>query len=154
VVVDRFGGAAVRDDPIFSAALLAHLDPFRLAGYDLELRDPEYVPIELALRVCIVPSAFRAEVERALVPALEALFDPDRLTFGDPVFLSTLHTAALAVDGVERVQPVRFQRFGRAPMGELEAGVLGVGDLEVPRLDNDPSFPENGRIELQLEGGR
>src|SRR5262245_59858770 len=110
--------------------MLAHLDPFRVAGYDLELRDPEYVPIDLALRVCVVPEAFRSEVERALGPALAALFDPDRLTFGDPVFLSAVHAAAQAVDGVERVLPIRFGRFGKAPAGELEAGVLGVGDLE------------------------
>jgi hypothetical protein len=154
VVIDRFGGGPVRDDPPFSAAMLAHLDPFRVAGYDLELRDPEYVPIDLALRVCVAPEAFRSEVERALGPALAALFDPDRLTFGDPVFLSAVHAAAQAVDGVERVLPIRFRRFGKAPAGELEAGVLGVGDLEVPRLDNDPSFPEHGRIELQMEGGR
>ena len=62
--------------------------------------------------------------------------------------------AASAVDGVTKVIVTRFQQFGKAAAGELTGGVLAVGDLEVARLDDDPSFPERGRLELQVEGGR
>ena len=37
---------------------------------------------------------------------------------------------------------------------ELASGVLTIGAMEVAQLDNDPSFPENGKLELILGGGR
>jgi hypothetical protein len=51
------------------------------------------------------------------------------------------------------VTATRFQRFGKEPAGELEAEVLVPGRAEVIRLDNDPSFQENGLLELTLKGG-
>lgn len=33
-------------------------------------------------------------------------------------------------------------------------GVLNLGPFEIARLDNDPSFPENGRLTLDVRGGR
>jgi hypothetical protein len=33
-------------------------------------------------------------------------------------------------------------------------GELKLGPMEIARLDNDPSFPENGQLLLKLEGGR
>jgi hypothetical protein len=32
--------------------------------------------------------------------------------------------------------------------------VLELGPLEIARLDNDPNFPENGRLVLNVRGGR
>jgi hypothetical protein len=51
------------------------------------------------------------------------------------------------------IHPTRFRRFGREADGELEAAVLTPGPTEVVRLDHDPNFPENGRLELDLVGG-
>jgi hypothetical protein len=36
----------------------------------------------------------------------------------------------------------------------LGLGVLKVADVEVVRLDDDPSFPERGRLTIALQGGR
>jgi hypothetical protein len=33
-------------------------------------------------------------------------------------------------------------------------GILRLDAFEVARLDNDPSFPENGILELEMGGGR
>ena len=35
-----------------------------------------------------------------------------------------------------------------------DKGVLALGPLEIARCDNDPNFPENGRIKLSMRGGR
>jgi hypothetical protein len=51
------------------------------------------------------------------------------------------------------VKATRFQRFGKEAAGELEAEVMELGRTEVARLDNDPSFQENGVLELTLKGG-
>jgi hypothetical protein len=54
---------------------------------------------------------------------------------------------------VASVVVTRFHRWGRQPDGELDAAVLAPAYLEILRLDNDPSFPENGRIEFLMDGG-
>ena len=36
---------------------------------------------------------------------------------------------------------------------ELDEEVLRPAPREVARLDNDPNFPENGRLELAMKGG-
>ena len=70
--------------------------------------------------------------------------DPDR--FAGPVYLSRVVAAARGTPGVEWVQVTRFRRWGTADDPALDSGVLPMARLEIPRLDNDPSTPENGRI--------
>jgi hypothetical protein len=36
---------------------------------------------------------------------------------------------------------------------ELEHGVIPMGPWEIPRLDNDPNFMENGVLRLTAVGG-
>ncbi len=160
VTVDRRGGLPV--DECFEADLRAYLNRYRLAGYDLEVNGPIPVPLHLALLICVKPGYFRSDVKAALLRAFgtgslpdgrRGFFHPDNFTFGQPLYLSRVYEAALAVPGVASVVVQKFQRWGKAPQGELAAGVLKVGPYEVIRLDNDPNFPENGRIEFRMEGG-
>lgn len=159
VSVDRKGGRPV--DAAFEEELLGHLERFRMAGYDLEIDGPRFVPVDLALEVCVAAGQFRSGVEAALeeafstreLPTGPAFFHPDRFSFGDPLYLSQVYRQALAVPGVASVEVRRFQRFGKTPARELEEGVLSTGRLEVIRLDNDPSRPEFGRLELAMKGG-
>ena len=62
----------------------------------------------------------------------------------------------MAVTGVSHVEPLRFQRLGRAPAGEITAGHITMARLEIARLDNDPNAPENGRLafEVHAMGGQ
>jgi predicted phage baseplate assembly protein len=158
--VDRRGGAPV--DAEFQEEMRAHLERFRLAGHDVAVDSPRFVSLDLLLRVCVAPGFFRADVERALLEVFgsggrgarpQGFFHPDRLTFGQPVYLSAVVAAAMKVAGVRWVLPLRFQRWGRAAAGELAAGEIVFGRLEIARLDNDPSLPENGRIDFDMEGG-
>ncbi|WP_119280555.1 putative baseplate assembly protein, partial [Calidithermus roseus] len=159
VSVDRKGGRPV--DAAFERELLGHLERFRMAGYDLEIDGPRFVPVDLALEVCVAAGHFRSGVKAALLEAFStrelptgpAFFHPDRFSFGDPLYLSQVYRQALAVPGVASVEVRRFRRFGKTPARELEEGVLATGRLEVIRLDNDPSRPEFGRLELTMKGG-
>lgn len=162
VTVDRKGGLPVREDPRFLREIQAHIERYRLAGYDLEIDDPVFVPLDVALDVCVASGSFRSDVKRSLLAVLgrfdrpgerRGFFHPDNFTFGQPVYLSQLFRAAMAVDGVTSVEVRRFRRWGEDDHGEIEAGVLETGSLEVVRLDNDPSRPGNGRLELALSGG-
>ncbi|MCE2945578.1 MAG: putative baseplate assembly protein [Betaproteobacteria bacterium] len=161
VSADRRGGAAI--DATFEARLRAHLERFRMAGYDLEVDGPRPVPLDVELFVCVKPGAFRADVqravERALSPTLDSdgrpgLFHPDAFGFGDPVYASRIVAAAQAVPGVESVRIDRFQRLhGPSPASRAE-GVIRTGPLEIAQLANDPNFPERGRLVVRCGGGQ
>jgi predicted phage baseplate assembly protein len=162
VNIDRVGGLPVRDDAVFFAGVSGFLEQFRLAGYDLEINGPVYVPLDIALTVCVSPGYFSSNVEAALLDALSArvlpngmhgFFYPDNFTFAQPVYLSQLVAAAMAVPGVASVVVTTFQRFGLKPNSELADEVLRTEPLEIARCDNDPNFPENGRLLLDLQGG-
>ncbi len=160
VTVDLTGGQQV--DEAFAADLQTFLDRFRLAGYDLEIDAPHFVALDIALTVCAAPGYVRSDVRQSLLTAFSnrnlpdgghGFFHPDNFTFGQPVYLSRVVAAAMGVPGVVWVQPTRFQRWREEPHGELDAGRTTFGRLEIARLDNDPSAPENGRIEFLMQGG-
>jgi hypothetical protein len=161
VTADRAGGLPVDDD--FETALRRHLDRYRMAGYDLEIDGPRFVPLEVALHVCVEPDYFRAHVKAALLDVLSSkvradgslgLFHPDRFTFGSPVYLSPIVAAAQSVPGVQSVTAETFQRQRDDSTSALGTGVLPMSRLEIARLDDDPSFPERGVLALTMGGGK
>lgn len=167
VTVDRRGGRPV--DAAFEEDLVRFLDRFSLAGYDLEIEPPRFVPLDIAFTVCVRRGHLRADVERELLDVFSSrvradgtrgFFHPDNFTFGQPLYLSRLVAAAMAVPGVawvdtDDVAPKanRFRRWGQPSRGETAAGRIQPGRLEILRLDNDASLPENGRLVLHMEGG-
>lgn len=150
-----------------AAALLSEVEGslhrYRRIGHDLATAGAQYVPLDVAVQVCVLPHYLRAHVRaalsevfstRVLAGGRRGLFHPDNLTFGGSVFLSQLVAAAQTVEGVESVRVTRLQRLFEGPKGELDSGVLAIGPLEVARLDNDPNYPEHGQLVLDLRGGR
>lgn len=162
ITIDRKAGRAVTGDTHFTESVRRHIERYRLAGYDVEIRAPVYVPLDLALRICVKPGYFRSHVKQRLMRVFSSrdlpngetgFFHPDRFTFGQPVYLSQIYETATSVDGVASVDVVRFQRWNRAAGLEIEQGLLQPADIEIVRLDNDPSFPENGHLEFIMGGG-
>jgi len=92
--------------------------------------------------------------DRSLGNGKRGIFHPDELSFGTEIDLSRLVAVAQGVAGVESVVVDRLQRLYQGRNGEIESGVLRIGELEIPRLDNDPNFPEHGRFQLYMQGGR
>lgn len=161
VTVDRRGGRPV--DAAFEDDLRRHLELFRLAGHDLEVDAPRFVPLHLELHVCVKDGHRRSDVHRELLRVLSdaelpggrrGFFHPDLWTFGRPFHLSRLVAVAARVDGVASVEVRRFSRWREDERPEeREDQVMTFGRLEIPRLDNDPSFQENGLLEIELGGG-
>jgi hypothetical protein len=161
VTADRVGGAPV--DDAFELELRQELEPFRMAGYDLEVDGPRFVSLDVALHVCVEPDYFRSDVKAAVLDVLSSrahadgtlgFFHPDRFTFGGPVYLSAIIAAAQAVPGVQSVTPVTFQRQRDKASSGIDSGVLPMGRLEIARLDDDESFPEHGVLVLTTGGGK
>jgi hypothetical protein len=141
------------------------------AGYDLEMDPPTFVPLEIEINVCVAPEHFRAHVEEAVLMALSnqglpdggrGFFHPDRFTFGQALYLSQLYAAVEAVEGVDSAVVRRFIRQHESDpepdrpttKQNLDRGYLPMDRLEVVRLDNDPNFPENGVLRLNMLGGK
>ena len=161
VAVDPVGRLGLPDS--LREAVVQRLESYRQAGYDLEIRPPEYVPLEIELEVCVLPDYFQADVEEAVLDVLSSglrldgtkgFFHPDNFTFGQSLYLSRLYAAVQSVEGVRAVHALVFKRLNRPDYGELAAGVLTVGPFEIVRLDDNPSEPDNGTLKLDMEGGK
>ncbi|NMG08785.1 putative baseplate assembly protein [Brasilonema sp. UFV-L1] len=161
VTVDRLGGLAVDDK--FKREIRQFLEKYRMAGYDLEIDAPRFVSLEIDMQVCVNPGYFRSDVKSALLQVFSnrilpngtrGVFHPDNFTFGQPVYLSPLYAAALAVPGVDSVIFSKFQRQGTPSQEALDKGFLVLGRLEIARLNNDRNFPEQGVLRFSLEGGK
>lgn len=167
VTVDRYGGKAVDDR--FKTEIKNFLNQYRLAGYDVEVNGPQYVPLEIEMRVCIDESHFREDVKKALLEAFanydlasgeRGFFHPDNFTFGQPLLISRIYERAMKVDGIVSVKITKLQRLGaqneEGAVDEVspKQGFLKIGFTETIRLDNDPNYPENGIIRVFVEGGR
>jgi hypothetical protein len=161
LTVDRLGGEPV--DPRFETDLRAHVEPFRLAGHDLEVDTPIYVSLELSLDVCVCSDYFRSDVRAGLREVLGArrlrdgrlgLFHQDRMTFGQTIHVSAILAAARSVPGVCSAKVTTLQRQGDDDSQYVTAGAFALGRLEIARLDDDPNFPERGVLHLTLHGGK
>ena len=110
VTADRVGGAPV--DDAFETELRGHLEPFRMAGYDLEVDGPRFVPLDVELlRLRRSPTTSASHVQAAVLDVLSSgarrdgtlgFFHPDRFTFGEPVYLSAIVAAAQGVRASSR----------------------------------------------------
>jgi hypothetical protein len=161
LTIDRFGGLPV--DDAFVQTMLGYLEPFRLAGHDLQVDGPNYVSLDIAMTVTAQPDHFRSDVARGLLQAFgtgmmpdgrRQVFNPDNFTFGQPVYLSAVYAAAQAADGVAAVQVTTFQRRDRPGGDGLRLGRLDFARLEIARLNNDPDFPERGTFQVTMRGGK
>jgi len=168
VAIDPLGSETA--DPQTVGEISAYLEPFRRVGHDLRVEGARYVPIDLALEVCVRPHVPRGDVlarlrdvfgDRALADGSRGFFHPDSLSFGAGVVLSRIVAAAQGVAGVIEVQPVRLARYrlGRpAADGSIRevppGGVLTLAPFEIAQLASNPNAPENGRLTLLIRGGR
>jgi hypothetical protein len=161
VAIDPFGSEQVSRG--LCEKIERVLQRYRRMGHDLQVVSARYVPLEIALTICVRPHFLRGHVEAALLDVFRGglrrngdrgFFHPDNLSFGDSIYLSRIVAAAQAVEGVESVLATRLRRRFESGHHELDEGVLRIGPLEIPRLDGDPLHPENGSLKFELRGGR
>jgi hypothetical protein len=149
--------------PALRKTLTKFVDRYRLAGQDVLLESPQYLPLQIELEICVDPAYFTADVRQSLLQVLgcgllldgqKALFYPDNFTFGQTVYLSPIYAAARSVAGVTSVRAKVFEPQGMTTKRYLARGEIPLGSFQVARLDNDPSLPANGRLTLSLSGGK
>ncbi len=161
VAIDPLGSEEA--DQALLDAIAAYLEQFRRIGHDLKVVSAHYVPLEIAMTICVQPHFLRGHVKAALLDAFSnrvlpngkfGFFYPDTLTFGQGIALSKLVALAQTIQGVQSVEVTRLRRRFDPIKGELKREFLSIGPMEIAQLDNDASFPEHGKIEFKMVGGR
>jgi hypothetical protein len=153
VYVQRRGDRLIDED--FQRSLAGFLEPYRLAGFDLEIRGARFVPLEITLDIHLQPghqagivgAALRQSFSDCKLPGDKAgFFHPARWTFGQVVYQSQVIARAMAVPGVARVEVSRFRRMGAAH----DDDPIPVGSLEIVRLHSEAGDLSQGGIEFTL----
>ncbi len=162
VAPDRLGRAEAA--PEFLARMRTDLERFRLAGTDLRVIAPRYVPLDIAMLFFPqtgfspgeVESRVRQELGASVLPdGRRGFFHPDEFSFSDPVYLSRLYARVQSVPGVWYTYISVFKRLegGLDPdyvelRTDLKVDALPMGANEIARCDSDPDFPERGFVRV------
>lgn len=153
-------------DLSFQQALGGFLNQQRLMGYDIQISDPIYVPLDIALVIQLLPGFEADQVYQSLRAHFNGqdsagfrFFNPTQFSFGQSIYLSAIVAEVMTVPGVAGVdlsdtQNTRFQRyFGSAlQTSALNTGVIQLAASELAQLDNDPNIPAHGQIHFIIEG--
>jgi Baseplate J-like protein len=150
-------------DGMLEAQVSAYLFARRLAGTDLLVRPPRYVPVAVSLRVGLAPGYDAWAIRKVLDAELgdgtladgrRGLFHRDGFGFGQPVYLAPVLARAAAVPGVAFVDAVAFRRWSDVAGGAAPATQIPIGPVEIARVRRDLTDPNAGLVTLSFEGGR
>jgi hypothetical protein len=132
------------------------LDRRRLAGYEAFGLPPRYASFDLDITVCARSDAFRGDVKRGVLAALDTtgFFHPDRFSFGVALERSALEVAIQDVPGVDGVVTLHYRRRGHTDDFVEMPDAVEVGKDEIARVDNNPSRPERGSLRVAVMGGK
>ena len=159
VTVDPLGTDVLR--PELRAAVAAHLEPVRLIGEDLEIREPILVPLRIRMSACVDAEVWLDDVRAFLEQELSdgftpdgrlGFFHPDRWSFGQTLYASQVLGRVEQVPGVAFARSIRLARWDAPTPGVSDR--VEVGPNEIVSVHNDPDHMERGSIDLRLEGGR
>ena len=161
LVLDPEGATEL--DPRLIEAVAGHLEAVRLIGEDLELRPPRFVPLEIAVSVCLAPDAWVEDMRDVIEQELSdgytpdgrrGLFHPDEWTFGQSLHQSRISGRLQALPGVEHIISIGMRRWDAPTGGAIGAAELTAAFDEIFLVENDPDHLERGTITLELKGGR
>jgi len=138
--------------------LTTTLDGLRMLGVEQAVVEGTPVGLAIALEVCPTPgfdpAALEVEILQRLRPGSDAspgLFHHSRMLLGASVYLSSVLAAVAELAGVDAVEPTDARRLSE-PKGTVH-DVIVVAPDEVAVLDDDPSRPERGRLDVTVKGG-
>jgi len=143
--------------------LINLLNRYRLAGYESYTPPPRFASLDLKIKVCALPDAFRGDVEGAILSALSTrasagastgFFSPDKFTFGTSLERSSLEAAVQSAYGVAGVLGITYRQRGLHHTYVTMPDTVPIGSNQILRVDNDPSRPEAGSIKVEVEGGK
>lgn len=143
IAVALKGGADF--DDTFKQDLLDYLSTYKLIGHDLEIIQPQWVPLEIVLPVTVQTGYSENMVLQDLMQRFSStlpsgFFYPDNFVFGQPIYLSEIVAAIMETPGVAYVDTIsknaKFQRFGE---NGLAAQKININPLEIVQVNTNTS---------------
>jgi len=143
--------------------LIDLLNRYRLAGYESYVPSPRYISLDLRVQICARPDAFRGDVETAVLMVLSAtrqrdgttgFFHADRWTFGMSLERSALEAAIQNTYGVAGIVAIQYRQRGITTTFLNLPETVQIPVDAILRLDNNPSRPERGSLNITVEGGK
>lgn len=138
-----------------------YLNAVRLIGEDLEIRPPQFVPLEIHVSLCAGVDYWAEDLKAILEQELSdgwtpdgrmAFFHPDLWTFGQQLKASQIIGRILAAEGVEHIIAVTMRRWNGP--ATLSDEITTVAFNEILQVVNDPDHQEKGFIDFDVQGGR
>lgn len=151
-----------------------YLNAVRLIGEDLEIRPPQFVPVEIVVVLCARQDVWREDIKFVLEQEFSdgytpdgrlGFFHPDEWTFGQPLYASQIIGRAMLVDGIEHAVE---QKTGTPPgpptisvsikrrnsSDPPQESITDIAPNEIILVANDPDHIELGTIRFEVKGGR
>lgn len=144
-------------DPQLAEDVRHAIERRRMAGREIVVREPDYVPLDVGVLLCPVagadPGALRAQARNALVAGAggRGFFDTAHIGFGAEIRLTDVLAALQAEPAVGAVRALAFRPL-------FDAGAVAVhrairlGPTEIARFAGDESRPDRGRLTIRIEG--
>jgi hypothetical protein len=152
-------GATVLEEPV-AEKISRYLNAVRLIGEDLEIRPPQFVPIEINISLCAQTEFWSEHLKDVLEQEFSdgwtpdgrmGFFHPDLWTFGQSLRASQFIGRVLAVEGVEHIISLTMKRWN---VPNSTANDMTVKENEIIQVFNDPDHMEKGFIVFDVQGGR
>ena len=159
VAIDPVGTSILKEEVREKVA--RHLEAVRLIGEDLEIRPPQFVPLDIKVYLCVHPNYWVEDIRFILEQEFSdgytpdgrmAFFHPDRWTFGQALRASQIIGAVQSIKGVERVRKVELKRWNEVTPGTEDGIEVEVNEIIL--VKNNPDRLEDGFIKFDIKGGR
>lgn len=159
MTIDPVGTTTLKKD--LRETVYQHLDAVRLIGEDLEIRAPEFVPLDIKVSLCIHPNYWPEDIKYLLEEELsdgftqdgrKGFFHPDNWTFGQTLYASELVGRVQLVEGVDHVTQLTMNRWHQVGDGLVEK--ISAKPNEIIQVKNNPDHMERGFIQFIIKGGR
>lgn len=157
--IDPAGGDTLDADLL--ARLQAHLEAVRLIGEDLEIRPPDFVPLQINITVCLQDDYWPEDIRFVLEQEFSTgytpdgrtgFFHPDNWTFGQSLHASEISGRIHRIPGIRHINLIELRRWNEPTSGPSDR--IAVAFNEIVQVLNDPDHLETGFIRFELQGGR
>ncbi|HEU0177913.1 MAG TPA: baseplate J/gp47 family protein [Blastocatellia bacterium] len=123
--------------------LLAYFEDKRMLTTVIEIKSPDYVPIDVAAQVGAIPHFRNEDVAAAANQAISDLFNFEQVDFKQTLYLSKIYEALELLGSVQFVNVTRFQIAPSTPLPPpseeasaiAEGGLIQLGENQIPVLN-------------------
>jgi hypothetical protein len=146
------GGWNVSD--VLKRNLLHYFEDKRMVTTIVDIEDVAYREIYVTAQLSVQPYYEPNDIKAQFQQAAKQLFDPDKIKFGQRIYLNQFYQLIEKVSGIEYVNITEFQfksKIEDAKMESIHTGKIILNINELPKFSDDNGYA--GSIKVSLVGG-